>query len=196
LNFVTTPLPGAFLVEIDRREDQRGFFARLWCRNEFAAHGVASDMVQASMSHNVIAGTLRGMHFQWPPSREAKLVRCEHGRVHDVIVDLRPESATFMQHFAVTLDGHNRSALYIPPGFAHGFQTLQDNTDVVYMMSDFHRPDLADGVRFDDPAFGIRWPSPITCIADRDRSYPNFEPAVYAGRLARAVERAMGVSSV
>jgi dTDP-4-dehydrorhamnose 3,5-epimerase len=190
LNFALTSLSGAFLVEIDRREDERGFFARLWCREEFAAHGIAIDIVQASVSHNVIAGTLRGMHFQRLPSREAKLVRCERGRVHDVIVDLRPKSATFAQHFAVTLDARSRNALYIPPGFAHGFQTLKDNSDVVYMMSDFYRPDLADGVRFDDPAFGIHWPLPVTCIAERDRSFPDFEPALH---LARAVECETGL---
>jgi dTDP-4-dehydrorhamnose 3,5-epimerase len=189
LNFVPASLAGVFLVEIDRKEDARGFFARLWCREEFAAHGIAIDMVQASVSHNAEAGTVRGMHFQWPPSCEAKLVRCERGRIYDVIVDLRPDSRTFTHHYAVTLDAGERNALYVPPGFAHGFQTLEADTDVVYMMSDFYRPDISDGVRFDDPAFGIRWPSPVTRIAERDRNYPDFERARYVRTLAQAVER-------
>jgi dTDP-4-dehydrorhamnose 3,5-epimerase len=178
------------MIELDRKEDARGFFARLWCREEFAAQGIAIDIVQASVSHNTQAGTLRGMHFQFPPSREAKVVRCERGCVYDVIVDMRPDSETFTHYYGVTLDDKNRSALYVPAGFAHGFQTLEANTDVVYMMSDFYRPDVSDGVRFDDPAFGIQWPSQVTRIAERDRNYPDFERARYINALAQAVERA------
>ena len=196
MNFVPTPLAGSFLIEIDRKEDARGFFARLWCREEFEAHGIAIDVVQASVSHNAVAGTLRGMHFQWPPSREAKLVRCERGRVYDVIIDLRPDSPTFTHHFTVTLDGERRNALYIPPGFAHGFQTLEADSDVIYMMSDFHRPDVADGVRFDDPAFGIDWPLPVTRIIERDRNYPNFHQAGYLRKLAQAAQPSQRVQAL
>jgi dTDP-4-dehydrorhamnose 3,5-epimerase len=196
LNFVPTPLAGSFLIEIDRKEDTRGFFARLWCREEFEAHGIAIDVVQASVSHNAVAGTLRGMHFQWPPSREAKLVRCERGRVYDVIIDLRPDSPTFTHHFPVTLDGERRNALYIPSGFAHGFQTLAADSDVIYMMSDFHRPDVADGLRFDDPAFGIDWPLPVTRIIERDRNYPNFDQAGYLRKLAQGAQPSQRVQAL
>ena len=196
MNFVPTPLAGSFLIEIDRKEDTRGFFARLWCREEFEAHGIAIDVVQASVSHNAVAGTLRGMHFQWPPSREAKLVRCERGRVYDVIIDLRPDSPTFTHHFTVTLDGERRNALYIPSGFAHGFQTLEADSDVIYMMSDFHRPDVADGLRFDDPAFGIDWPLPVTRIIERDCNYPNFDQAGYLRKLAQGAQPSQRVQAL
>lgn len=177
MRFVETPLEGAWVIEIEPVEDVRGFFARLWCRDEFAAHGIAMEVMQVSVSHNAIAGTLRGMHYQRPPSREAKLVRCERGRVHDVIIDLRPDSPTFSAHFAVVLDSDRHNALYVPHGFAHGFQSLVPDSDVVYMMSDVHRPDLADGVRHDDPAFGIEWPMAVRCMVDRDRMYPDFDRA-------------------
>jgi dTDP-4-dehydrorhamnose 3,5-epimerase len=155
--------------------DDRGFFARTWCREEFARGGIAVDMVQASISHNRLAGTLRGMHFTWPPSLEAKLVRCERGQVRDVILDLRPASPAFLQHFAVTLDDEQRNALYIPQGVAHGFQTLADESTVLYMMTDFYRPELAGGVRFDDFAFGISWPLAVSSIVERDHTYPDFD---------------------
>lgn len=178
--FVATPLAGAYIVEPERNSDERGFFARTWCRQEFARHGLDIDIVQASISHNRRAGTLRGMHFAWPPSREGKLVRCERGAIFDVIIDLRPDSATFEKHCAVELTGDNHRALYIPPGCAHGFQTLVDDTDVLYMMTDFYEPNLADGVRFDDPAFGISWPLPVTVILERDRTYPDFHRQAFA----------------
>lgn len=180
--FEPTPIPGAHIVELERKADERGFFARTWCREEFAREGIAVDVVQASVSHNRLAGTLRGLHFAWPPSREAKLVRCERGRVFDVIVDLRPTSPAFLHHFAVVLEDQRRNALYIPAGVAHGFQTLVDGCDVLYMMTDFYRPDLADGVRFDDPAFAIAWPRPVSSIVERDRSYPTFSAARHTSR--------------
>jgi dTDP-4-dehydrorhamnose 3,5-epimerase len=186
VRFLPTALEGAHLIEIERTEDARGWFARLWCREEFAAQGIAIDIVQASVSHNAAAGTLRGLHFQWPPSQEAKVVRCERGRVHDVIVDLRPGSPTFARHLAVVLDSRRHNALYVPPGCAHGFQTLQADCDVVYLMSDFHRPGVADGVRFDDPAFGIAWPLPVSSIALRDRRYPDFDRGAHARKFAAA----------
>lgn len=180
--FSKTPIDGAMTIELDRKEDARGFFARLWCRDEFAAHGIAVDMVQASISHNLEAGTLRGMHFQWPPSTEGKLVRCARGRVHDVIVDLRPSSPSFLAHVAVTLDAARHNAIFIPPGCAHGFLTLEPDCDVVYMMSDVFRPELSDGVRHDDPAFGIVWPRAVTRIVERDRTYPDFDRARHVQR--------------
>jgi len=182
---VPTPLAGAFLIEIDRKEDTRGFFARLWCREEFAAHGIAIDMVQASLSHNTAAGTVRGMHFQWPPSHEAKLVRCERGSVHDVIIDLRPESKTFMRHYSVTLETDYHNALFIPPGMAHGFQTRVANSDVVYMMSDYYQSELQAGVRWNDAAFGIAWPIAEVTILPRDAAYPDFDSAAFAAEYAR-----------
>ncbi len=144
------------------------------------------DLVQVSVSHNALAGTLRGLHFQWPPSVEAKLVRCERGRIYDVIVDLRPDSSTFSKHFAVELDSQSHRSLYVPPGFAHGFQTLLDNSDIVYMMSDYHRPELADGVRYNDPQFGIDWPIQITNSVERDRNYPDFNPQDFSRRFMQA----------
>jgi dTDP-4-dehydrorhamnose 3,5-epimerase len=134
-------------------------------------------MVQASVSYNRTAGTLRGMHYSLPPSKEGKLVRCQRGAVHDVVIDLRPDSVTFKQHFALQLDAHSHLALYIPPGLAHGFQTLVDDTEVIYMMTDYYRPELAAGVHHADPAFGIRWPRPVACIAERDRTYAPFDAA-------------------
>ena len=137
-------------------------------------------MVQASVSYNRRAGTLRGMHFSRAPSVEAKLVRCTRGRVHDTILDLRPESPSYLEHFSFVLEDLSHAALYVPPGVAHGFQTLVDDCDVFYIMTDAYRADLADGVRFDDPAFGIEWPMSVACIAERDLSYPPFRPNVAA----------------
>lgn len=182
MNFEPTSIPGAFVIRVERHEDERGFFARVWCRDEFAAHGIDAGIVQASISHNRQAGTLRGLHFTWPPSSEAKLVRCENGRVYDVILDLRPNSPTFLRHFGLVLDEQQRDALYIPHGVAHGFQTLTEGTDVLYMMTDVFRPELAAGARFDDPTFGITWPLPVTIIADRDRGYPDFNRATHLQR--------------
>lgn len=187
--FKELSIAGARLIDVERRTDERGYFARLWCRDEFAAHGIAVDMVQASVSHNDIAGTLRGMHFTWPPSCEGKLVRCGRGRLLDVILDLRPDSPTFLHHVAVELDAADYTAVYIPPGVAHGFQTLVDGTDVVYMMTEIYRPELADGVRHDDAAFGIRWPLPVTRIAERDAAYPDFDIVAHRQRFAAARDR-------
>lgn len=180
--FEPTPIAGAFVLRAERREDERGFFARVWCRDEFAAHGIDAPMVQASVSRSGLAGTLRGMHFAWPPAREAKLVRCERGRIHDVIIDLRPGSASFLRHFAIELDDETCNAVYIPPLVAHGFQTLVSNSDVVYMMSEAFRPEAAAGVRYDDPAFAIAWPLPVAAIAERDRVYPNFDRSAHEAR--------------
>lgn len=180
--FEPTPIPGAFVLRPERKEDERGFFARTWCRDEFADHGIEVDVAQASVSFNRRAGTLRGMHFARPPAREGKLVRCERGAVHDAIVDLRPQSHAYLRHHAVQLDADDGSALYIPPGCAHGFLTLADDSQVLYMMTQAYRPELADGVRYDDPRFGIHWPRPVAVIAERDRHYPDFDPAAHAAR--------------
>jgi len=182
--FSPTPLAGLLVVEPERKADERGFFARVWCKHEFAAMGLDVDVVQASVSHNRRAGTLRGMHFAWPPSQEGKLVRCERGAIYDVVIDLRPDSPSFLQQACFELDQDNRNALFIPPGLAHGFQTLRDGTDVLYMMTEAYRADLADGVRFDDPAFGIRWPLPVSVVVDRDRNYPDFDRDAFTRRLA------------
>jgi dTDP-4-dehydrorhamnose 3,5-epimerase len=190
LIFESTPIPGVRVVVPELLNDERGFFARTWCRQEFAAHGIPIDVVQASVSHNRKAGTLRGLHFSWPPSKEAKLVRCERGRIHDVVVDLRPESPAFTRHFAVVLDDETRNAIYIPAGVAHGFQTLVVDCEVLYMMTDFYRAELADGARFDDQAFGIDWPLPVTSIVERDRTYPDFDIAAHSERFAQALSTA------
>jgi dTDP-4-dehydrorhamnose 3,5-epimerase len=189
-----TPLAGAFLVEIEAHADTRGFFARTWCAQEFAAHGLRDVCVQASISHNERAGTVRGMHLQLPPSQEAKLVRCTRGAIFDVIIDLRPQSRTYRQHFGVELSSQVCNALYIPAEFAHGFQTLADETDVLYQMSDFFAPALAYGVRWSDPAFGIAWPrAEASAIHPRDAGYPDFDRTAYeAQRRAAAGDPGRG----
>lgn len=182
MRFEPTSIPGAFVIGIEPHVDERGFFARTWCRDEFAAHGIQAEMAQASLSHNRRAGTLRGLHFTRASSREAKLVRCSAGRVHDVIVDLRPQSPAFLQHIALVLDAREHNALYIPQGVAHGFLTLTNDCDVLYLMTEAYRPELAAGVRYDDPAFGIEWPAPVNVIAERDRDYPDFDALVHGAR--------------
>lgn len=179
--FAETELPGARIVDLERHEDARGFFARTWCRREFREEGLASEMVQSSLSFTGARGTLRGMHLQMPPCEEAKLVRCVRGAIHDVIIDLRPESPTFTEHLAVELTAENRRALYVPEGFAHGFQTLEDATEVFYQMSEFHSPGHARGVRWNDSAFGIHWPVDDPTLKARDANYPDFD----AGQFAR-----------
>lgn len=175
-----TSLPGSYLVDPERAADSRGFFARTWCEHEAQQQGLQPHMVQVSVSFNQKKGTLRGMHYQLPPSNEAKLVRCTAGAIYDVILDLRPASKTFLQHFGATLSADNRQALYLPSGFAHGFQTLVDATEVLYLMSDFYAPHLARGVRWNDPAFGIHWPDDTRLVHERDASYPDFGPQLIA----------------
>lgn len=172
--FRETRLKGAFIVEMERREDHRGFFARSWCRKEFQAHNLNPEVVQCNVSYNRLKGTLRGMHYAAAPFAEAKLVRCTAGAVYDVIIDLRPESATYKQHVGEVLSASDHKMLYVPEGFAHGFQTLEDDAEVFYQMSQFYSPEHALGVRYDDPAFGIEWMIGEPVIADRDRDYPDF----------------------
>lgn len=169
--FVETTLKGAFIVEPEKLEDARGFFARTWCREEFEAHGLNPKLVQCNTSFNKKKGTLRGMHYQAVPHEEAKLVRCTRGTVYDVILDLRPVSPTFGKWVAVKLTAENHRMLYVPEGFAHGFQTLEDDTEVFYQMSEFYYPEAARGVRWDDPAFGIEWPAKPSTISGRDAGY-------------------------
>ena len=170
--FESLALAKAFLVQPARLEDDRGFFGRTWCAREFADRGLDPSLSQCSISFNKARATLRGLHYQAPPHTEAKLVRCTRGAIFDVIVDLRPASSTYLRHCAVTLTEDNRDAIYVPQGCAHGFLTLEDETEVLYQMSTAHVPGAARGVRWDDPAFGIAWPTVPDVIADRDRTWP------------------------
>ena len=172
--FTETALPGAWIVDAERLEDSRGFFARTWCEREFAERGLNPRLAQCNVSFNKRRGTLRGLHYQAAPHREAKLIRCTRGAIHDVILDLRPDSPTFRRHVAVVLDAESRRMLYVPEGLAHGFQTLEDDTEVFYQMSAFYAPDHARGVRWNDPAFGIQWPEAERTISERDQHYSDF----------------------
>jgi dTDP-4-dehydrorhamnose 3,5-epimerase len=174
MKFIETPLAGAYIIEPDLISDNRGFFARTYCHDEFKAHGLESSLAQCNISFNKKKGTLRGMHFQIAPHEEAKLVRCTIGAIYDAIIDLRPKSTTFKKWFAVELTQDNRKMLYIPKGFAHGFQTLQDDSEVFYQMSDFYHPDSARGVRWNDPAFNIKWPLADLIMSERDQQYDLF----------------------
>ena len=175
--FTETPLHGAFIIDLERHEDERGFFARTFCRNEIEAHGLNISVTQCNISHSLRKGTLRGMHFQLPPMQEAKLVRCIRGALFDAIVDLRHDSPTFCQWTGVDLTADNGRSLYVPEGFAHGILTLTDNTELHYQISQFYDPDLGAGVRYDDPAFNIAWPIQPDVINERDRTWPDFDPA-------------------
>ena len=172
--FTETALKGAFVTDPEPVKDDRGLFARLWCQQEFAAQGLSATWVQSSSSFNRRKGTLRGMHYQAAPCEEVKLVRCTIGAIYDVIVDLRPTSPTYCQHVGVTLSAENRRSVYIPKQFAHGFLTLEDNSEVSYHMSEFHAPTCARGFRWDDPTFRIEWPEPFTVMSERDRTWPVF----------------------
>jgi dTDP-4-dehydrorhamnose 3,5-epimerase len=173
--FIETKLKGAYLIEPEKLEDERGFFARSYCLKEFEKHGLNPRIAQCNISSNTNKGTLRGMHYQLSPHEEAKLVRCTMGSIYDVIVDLRQGSPTYKKYFGVTLGSENRKMLYISEGFAHGFITLEDNTEVFYQMSEFYAPDSARGFRWNDPVFGIQWPRDVAVISERDRNYPDFE---------------------
>ena len=185
MHFEPLTLRDSVRIRLRPAADDRGFFARTFCASEFAAAGLPANMVQASISFNARRGTVRGMHFQWPPSREGKLVRCLRGAIFDVLLDLRPESPSYLRHEPVELDESNRDAVYIPPGIAHGFQTLADSTEVLYQMSDFFAPELAAGVRWNDPVFGIKWPmaAPIV-ISARDANYPDFARESFEAELS------------
>lgn len=175
MEFIKTPLGGTFVLEMERLDDDRGFFARSWCKKEFESHGLNPDLVQCSVSFNKRRGTLRGMHYQVKPYEEAKLVRCTMGAIWDVIVDMRLDSPTFKKWFATELSAENRRMLYIPEGFAHGFLTLENHSEVFYQISEFYHPECARGVRWNDPAFNIEWPDATPVINDRDMSYLDFK---------------------
>ena len=173
--FTETELAGAFIVDLVRHQDDRGFFARLFCQTEFGAHGRKSPVAQANIGANRRRGTVRGMHFQFPPAAETKYVRCVRGAVLDVIVDLRPESPTYLRHVAVELSGENQRGIYVPERFAHGYQTLRDDTDTIYMMGEFYTPGAQSGLRHDDPALGLSWPLPVEVISEKDRTWHLLE---------------------
>jgi dTDP-4-dehydrorhamnose 3,5-epimerase len=174
MQFIETKLQGAFIIELERHEDARGFFARAFCQEEFAAHGCNPVIAQANIGYNRYKGTLRGMHFQFPPAAETKLVRASRGAMFDVIVDLRPESPTYLQHFAVELSADNRRGIYVPERFAHGYQSLVDDTETTYQMGASHTLGSEGGLRYDDPALNLEWPLPVTAISDKDRQWKLF----------------------
>ena len=177
MRFTPAPLDGAWIIDLERREDPRGWFARTFCRREFEAHGLEPVIAQANISWNPRKGTLRGMHYQVPPAAETKLVRCTRGALWDVIVDLRPDSPTFLRHFGVELTAENGRQLYVPELFAHGFLTLADDTEVAYQVGEFYSPGAERGIRHDDPALGIEWPVPVEVISEKDAAWPAFVPA-------------------
>jgi dTDP-4-dehydrorhamnose 3,5-epimerase len=175
MTFQETKLRGVFEIDLELRCDERGFFARSWCQQEFEKQGLNPNLAQCSVSFNVKKGTLRGMHFQATPSPETKVVRCTMGAIYDVVVDLRSESPTFRHWIGVVLTPQNRHMIYVPEGCAHGFMTLQDESEIFYQISEFFAPELSRGVRWDDPAFGIAWPEKVEVISERDRTYPDFK---------------------
>jgi dTDP-4-dehydrorhamnose 3,5-epimerase len=179
--FTETKLKGAFIIDLERRTDERGFFARAFCQNEFLDHGLKSVIAQANIASNLKKGTLRGMHFQYPPAAESKLVRCTRGAIVDIIVDLRPESRTYLEHIAVELNEENMTALYVPERFAHGYQALRDGTDTSYQVGEFYTPEAEGGLRYDDPELDLRWPLPVSVISPKDqafRAYRDIEGAL------------------
>ena len=177
--FKETYLKGAFVIGLKKFEDERGFFARAWCQKEFEEHGLTSQVVQANLSNNPQKGTLRGMHYQLPPYEETKLVRCIKGAILDVIIDLRPNSSTYKQWFGVELTAENRKMLFVPEGFAHGFQTLADNSEVFYQVSQFYQPGAERGIRWNDRAIGIEWPMiEMRLVSAKDQSWPDFDTSV------------------
>jgi len=173
--FTETKLKGAFFIDLDLRSDDRGAFARTFCAKEFAEHGLKPSVAQCNLSFNHKAGTLRGMHYQTPPASETKLVRCTKGAIYDVIIDMRPDSPTYRQHIGVELTADNRRALYVPELFAHGYQALSDGAEVVYQVGEFYTPGYERGIRYDDPAFNIQWPMPVTVMSEKDAGWKPFE---------------------
>jgi dTDP-4-dehydrorhamnose 3,5-epimerase len=170
--FSETKLTGAFIIDLDRREDNRGFFARMFCQKEFSDHGLKPMIAQANVGSNLKRGTVRGMHFQYPPAAEAKYVRCTRGGILDIIVDLRPESPTYLQHVSVELSAANQRGLYVPERFAHGYISLEDNTDTSYIVSEYYTPGVEGGLMYNDPRLGLEWPIPLTVISEKDTQWP------------------------
>jgi dTDP-4-dehydrorhamnose 3,5-epimerase len=184
--FTETPLRGAYIVDLEPRGDSRGFFARSFCQREFAERGLEPIVAQGSIAFNYQRGTVRGLHFQFPPAAETKLIRCTQGAVADVIVDLRPESPTYLRHAVVELTARNRRALYVPERFAHGYQVLEDETETSYQVGTFYTPGAASGLRYSDPRLGIAWPLPVAAISERDDAWPLLEVAEPAIRARMA----------
>ncbi len=176
LRFTPTSIDGSYLVDLEPIGDDRGFFARAFCRREFEEHGLEPFVAQCNISTNTRAGTLRGMHYQTEPAIEPKLVRCTKGAIYDAIIDIRPESPTYLKHFGVELTEENRTALYVPGFCAHGYQALTEVSEIFYMVGEFYTPGHENGLRYDDPAFGIKWPMEVTELSDKDRSWPLFQP--------------------
>jgi len=179
MKFTETPLKGAHIIELEKRGDGRGFFARFYCEREYRAQGLNHHIVQINNSLSRIKGTLRGMHYQLAPRAEDKVIRCLRGALFDAIIDLRPDSPTFLKHFTVELTAENRTMLYVPKGFAHGFLTLTEDTESFYLVTEFYSPELERGVRYNDPKIGIRWPMEPVVISDKDRNLPDFNPAIH-----------------
>lgn len=175
MKFIETPIAGAFVLELEPRTDDRGSFSRAFCTEEFEAHGIAMPVVQANLARTTRKGTIRGMHYQVAPAAEAKLMRCVQGAVYDVLIDLRKDSPTYMQHFGLELSAANGKALYVPPLFGHGYLSLTDNCEMFYMVSEFYTPGAERGARYDDPAFGINWPIPVDIISDKDLDWEPFQ---------------------
>lgn len=169
--FSETKLSGAFIIDLERREDNRGFFARAFCQHEFADHGLKPVIAQANIGFNRLRGSVRGMHFQYPPAAETKLVRCTRGAILDIIVDLRPESPTYLGHVSVELSAENHRAIYVPERFGHGYQVLEDETETTYQVGEFYTPEAEGGLRYDDPALGLTWPLPVTEISEKDAGW-------------------------
>jgi dTDP-4-dehydrorhamnose 3,5-epimerase len=169
--FTETKLRGAFIIDIKRMEDSRGFFARAFCQNEFKDHGLKPVIAQANVAFNKQKGTIRGMHFQYPPTAETKLVRCTRGAILDIIVDLRPESPTYLEHISVELNEEDHRALYVPERFAHGYQALRDGTETSYQVGEFYTPSSEGGLRYDDPKLSLSWPLPLSVISEKDMAF-------------------------
>ena len=185
MKFTETPLKGAFVLELEERKDERGAFARTFCMKEFTDHGLKPTVAQCNLSYNYKAGTLRGMHYQVAPAVETKLVRCTRGAIYDVIVDLRPGSPTYLQHFGIELTDANHKALYVPELFAHGYQALTDLAEVAYQVGEMYTPGCERGIKYDDPALGLKWPMPVTVISPKDASWPAFEDSRALAEVSR-----------
>lgn len=182
MEFIETKLAGAFLIELERREDARGFFARAFCREEMSAHGLAVELAQCNVAFTHRRGTIRGMHYQAPPAAENKLVRCIRGAIHDVIVDLRPGSPTYLEHLGTELTAEDRRQLYVPEGCSHGYQALTDDAEILYFVSAFHSPECERGHRYNDPSLGIDWPAPVTLVSAKDLNWPLLDLSTSVGR--------------
>jgi dTDP-4-dehydrorhamnose 3,5-epimerase len=190
--FFETALQGAYIIDIEPRSDSRGFFARAFCQNEFAAHGLKPMIAQANLAFNHYKGTLRGMHFQYPPTAETKIVRCTRGAIVDIIVDLRPESPTYLKHISVELTADNHRAIYVPERFAHGYQVLCDSTETSYQVGEFYTPGSEGGLRFNDPGLELDWPLPVSVISEKDQDWPTL--AEQEAELRRLMQLPEGVA--